>query len=381
MIVKYINVGWGLVFSFACLFAHGQGIEEVKVGIAGPMSGSIAHLGKDVDSGARLAFDEVNANPPVINGKKIIFVPITVDDQSAPEVAIKVAHDLVDQKVVAVIGHFNSGATIPASQIYAAAGIPQISPGSTNPIYTHQGYKTAFRDIANDNQQMRAVSNFAFDQLKARKVAVIDDRTAAGQGQADFFVDNFKRRGGIILTRQFTTNTASDFMVILTTIKGTKPDLILYGGMDAQASLLVKQMKSMGIAAPLIAADGVQSSEFIRLAGIDAVGTYASSVGLPKEQMPGFKSFTAAFNAKYGEMQAYAPYSYDAAMILVQAMKEANSTAPAVFSDKIRSINYDGVTGVTKFDENGDLRDAAITIYKVNKEKNWEPVSTSLLMQ
>lgn len=366
------------VLPFALFFSSlstnaDEDILEVKVGVAAPMTGPSAHLGKDIDSGARMAFEQVNNSSPVIGGKRIKFKVITVDDQSSPQVATQVAYNLIDQKVVAVIGHLNSGATIPASRIYAAAGIPQISPASTNPIYTHQGFKTAFRNIANDTQQSKAVADFAFDQLKARKIAVIDDRTAAGQGQADMFVDTFRKRGGIVLSREYTTNTASDFTAILTKIKKYNPDIIYFGGMDAQAGPLAKQMKQLRMNVRLLGSDGMQSAMFIQLAKEAAVGNLASSVGLPRNKMPNFKLFEAAFTAKYGEMQTYAPYSYDAAMILIQAMKEANSTNPAQFVPKISSIEYHGVTGVTRFDANGDIRDGAITIYAVSKDGKWLP--------
>ncbi len=351
--------------------------DVIPVGIAAPMSGPIAHLGKDIDSGARLAFRQINNSGLVINGKKVRFDLITVDDQSDPKVATQVANLLVDRKVVAVIGHYNSGTSIPASRIYAAHGIVQITPGATNPLLTHQGYKTVFRTIANDNQQGQVLADFAFDRLAARQIAVIDDGSAGGQGQANLFSALFKRRGGKIIDREFTTQNAVDFTSILIRIKRHRPDLIFFGGLDVQAGPLVRQMKTLKMEVRVLGTDGMQSNVFTRLAGDAAVGHYASSVGLPKTQMPRFGPFAAAFSADYGDMQAYAPYSYDAAMIIVEAVKQADSARPADFVKKIRTMNYPGVTGTITFDDNGDINRGVITVYQVNESGQWQPAMSS----
>lgn len=356
--------------------AMANDIQVVKIGIAAPMTGPIAHLGKDIESGVKLAVEKANAQAPVIGGKRIRFETITEDDQSDPRIAVQIANRLVDKQVAAVIGHYNSGTTIPASKIYAAAGIPQISPGSTNPLYTQQGIKTAFRNIANDNQQGVVVAKFAYDELKARKIAVIDDRTAAGQGQADKFVQEFTKRGGKILTREYTTSTATDFMAILTKVKSQNPDLLFYASMDAQAGPMVRQMQKLGMKTKLLSMDGVQSSLFLKLAGSAAEGHMASSVGMPKEKMPGFQQFNKEFSAKYGDMQAYAPYSYDAFYILEAAMKKANSVDPRKYASVIGKGQYNGVVGKTEFDVNGDIKNGAITVYRVENGK-WVSVGSS----
>lgn len=347
-----------------------SGVQTIKIGSVAPLTGPIAHLGKDNESGVKLAVDDLNAQGVNINGQKIKFEVVSEDDQADPKIATQVAQRMVDQKVSAIIGHLNSGTTIPASKIYADAGIPQISPSSTNPAYTMQGFKTAFRDIANDIQQGQALGNFAADTLKVKTVAVIDDRTAYGQGIADEFVKAFEAKGGKVVKREFTTNNATDFMAILTSIKGEKPDLIMFGGMDAQAGPMVKQMKALDIQAKLLGADGIQSPEFIKLAGDAAEGQYASSVGMPKDKMPGFAKFNAEFQKKYGQVQIYSPYSYDATMILVDAMKRANSTDPAKFAPELDKTNYNGVTGNIQFDGKGDIKNGVVTVYEV-KGNQW----------
>lgn len=347
----------------------------VLIGSVAPLTGPIAHLGKDNESGARLAVDEINAEGLTIGGKKVRLELVSEDDQADPKIATQVAQRLVDKKVVGVIGHLNSGTTIPASKIYADAGIPQISPSSTNPAYTQQGFKTAYRVVANDVQQGASLGNFAVESLKVKNVAVIDDRTAYGQGIADKFVKAAEAKGAKVVKREFTSNTATDFMAILTSIKAAKPDLVFFGGMDAQGGPLAKQMKKLGIEVKLLGADGIYSPEFLKLAGEAAEGHYASFIGMPRDQMPGFASFNEKFKAKYGEVQMYSPYAYDAVRVMVEAMKKADSVDPATFAPKLAETEYAGVTSKVKFDDKGDLVNGAVTVYQV-KDGKWETLQT-----
>lgn len=352
------------------------GETVVKIGQVSPLTGPIAHLGKDNELGAKLAIEDLNAEGVEIGGKKVKFELVSEDDQADPKIGTQVAQRLVDAGVVGVVGHLNSGTTIPASKIYSDAGIPQISPSATNPDYTKQGYKTTFRVIANDVQQGKALGEFAVDGLKAKKVAIIDDRTAYGQGLADEFEKAIKAKGGAIVKREFTTNTATDFNAILTSIKGSAPDVIFYGGMDAQAGPLAKQMQRLGIKAKLMGGDGWQTPEFIKLAGEASEGQYSSSCGMPRDKMPGFAAFNDKFKAKYNtEVQIYAPYEYDAVRVLVEAMKRAGSTDPKTYLAEVGKTNYTGVTGPIAFDEKGDIKDGAVTVYQVKTGK-WEVVST-----
>ena len=250
-----------------------------------PLTGNIAHLGKDNENGARLAVEEINAKGVMIDGKKLKIELVGEDDQADPKTGTVVAQKLVDAKVNGVIGHLNSGTTIPASKIYADAGIPQISPSATNPSYTQQGFKTAFRVMANDVQQGKVLGEFAVKKLGAKTVAIIDDRTAYGQGLADEVEKAAKDAGAKIVAREFTKNDATDFKAILTKIKGRKPDAVFYGGMDAQAGPMAKQMKQLGIKAKLMSGDGGCTPEFIKLAGDAAEGFYCSQAGLPLDRM------------------------------------------------------------------------------------------------
>jgi len=355
--------------------ATGGAAKTVKIGQVSPLTGPQAHLGKDNDNGARLAVEELNAMGVTIGGAKVKFELVSEDDQADPKTGTIVAQKLVDTKVAGVIGHLNSGTSIPASKIYNDAGIPQISPSATNPKYTQQGYKGAFRVMANDVQQGKVLGEYAVAKLGAKKIAIIDDRTAYGQGLADEFEKAAKASGAAIVGREYTTDKATDFRAILTNVKARKPDLVFYGGMDAQAGPMVAQMKSLAVKAKFLAGDGAQSPEFIKLAGKAAEGVVASSPGLPLDKMPDGKGFTERFGAKYGQIQIYAPYAYDATMTLVEAMQKANSTEPAKYLPQLAKISRQGVTGPIAFDEKGDLRSGPITLYVVKAGK-WGTLET-----
>nr|WP_314902237.1 branched-chain amino acid ABC transporter substrate-binding protein [uncultured Deefgea sp.] len=345
-------------------------ITVIKIGQAGPLTGNIAHLGKDNENGVKMAIDEINAAGGVdIGGKKLMIEMISEDDQADPKTATTVAQRFVDQKVNGVIGHLNSGTTIPASKIYNDAGIPQISPSATAVAYTAQGFKTAFRVMANDAQQGKVLGQFAVKN-GAKKIAIIDDRTAYGQGLADEFEKAAVAAGATIVKREFTTNQETDFNAILTGIKGSKPDLIFFGGMDAQGAPLKKQAKKLGINAVIMGGDGVQTPEFIKLAGADAEGMLASIPGVPTESMPGGKEFLVAYKTKFGtDVQLYAPFTYDAVKVMIGAMQKAGSAEPAKYLPELAKTEYKGITGPIVFDEKGDLKDGSVTIYAVKGGK------------
>jgi branched-chain amino acid transport system substrate-binding protein len=352
---------------------HAQ--QEVKIGSASPVSGPSAHLGKDTENGARLAVEDLNAKGVTIDGKKIKWVLLAEDDGSDPKQGTAVAQKLVDAGVVAVVGHLNSGTTVPASKIYHNAGIPQITPSATTPLYTHQGFKSAFRVVANDNMVGGTLARYAVATLKAKRIAVIDDRTAFGQGLADEFVKGVKGAGGgaEIVSRQFTNDKATDFNAILTQIRAHRPDVIFYGGMDAVAGPMLKQMKALGVDARFMAGDGVCSEKLPLLAG-DAVGedkvTCAVAGGVSGAQEAVFAAFTERYRQRFKlELQTYAPYAYDAVMVFASAMQEAKSTDPAKYLPALAKIKYQGVTGTIAFDPNGDLRDAALTLYTYRNGK------------
>jgi branched-chain amino acid transport system substrate-binding protein len=346
----------------------------VKIGSASPLTGPQAHIGIDIRNGVQLAIDDLNAKGVEIGGKKVKFELVAEDDEANPTKATTVAQKLVDAKVAAVVGHFNSGASIPASKVYADGGVPQISPSSTNPDYTLKGFKTTFRVVAHDGQQGPTLARFAINTLKTKNIAVIDDSTAYGQGLADNFEATAKTLGAKIIAREHTTDKDTDFKAILTGIKGKKPDLIMFGGIDPQAAPMIRQMKELGIKAKFIGGDGMQTPNFIKLAGDASDGAMASIPGLPKDQMPGGKAFLEKYKAKFNqEVELFAPMGYDAVFVFVEAMKRAGSADPAKFLPEISKTDYQGVIGPIAFDDKGDLKNGPITIYVV-KDGKWEPL-------
>ncbi len=354
----------------AVLLAGGASAQEVvvKIGHVAPTSGPIAHLGKDNEMGARMAVDELNAKGVTIGGKKAKFELLAEDDAADPKQGTAAAQKLVDSKVQGVVGHLNSGTTIPASKIYSDAGIPQISPSATNPKYTKQGFKTAFRVVANDEHLGGTLGKYAVNQLKGKAIAVIDDRTAYGQGVADEFEKGVKSAGGKTVGREFTNDKATDFTAILTSIKAKKPDIVFFGGMDAVAGPMLRQMKQLGINAKLMGGDGICTGELPKLAAgsmADEQVVCAEAGGVEGEQKAGMDKFKADFKKKFNaDVQIYAPYVYDAVMVMADAMVKAGSPEPAKYLPVLAKTNgFKGVTGTISFDEKGDIKNGALTMY------------------
>ena len=364
---KMIPLAAALAFAFAGTASAQE--QVVKIGHVGPISGAIAHLGKDNENGAKMAIDELNAKGVVIGGKKVKFELLPEDDAADPKQGTAVAQKLVDAKVNGVIGHLNSGTTIPASKIYYEAGIPQISPSATNPKYTQQGFKTAFRVVANDGQLGGTLGRYAVQVLKAKRVAVIDDRTAYGQGVAEEFIKGAKGKssGVEIVATQYTNDKATDFNAILTSIKSKNPDVVFFGGMDAVAGPMLRQMKQLGINAKFMGGDGICSEALATLAG-DAMAdnqvVCAEAGGVEDAQKKGMDDFKAAYKKKFGvDVQIYAPYVYDSVMTMVDAMVKAGSADPAKYAPVLSKIQHKGVTGNIAFDDKGDIKDGTLTLY------------------
>lgn len=349
----------------------------VKIGHVAPTSGGIAHLGKDNENGARMAIDELNAKGVTIGGKKARLELLAEDDAADPKQGTAVAQKLVDSKVNGVIGHLNSGTTIPASKVYADAGIPQISPSATNPKYTRNGYKTAFRVVADDVQLGGTLGRYAVKELKAKSIAVIDDRTAYGQGVAEEFEKAAKAAGGKVTGRQFTTDKATDFTAILTAVKAKKPDVVFYGGMDAVAGPMIRQMKQLGINAKFMGGDGICTGELPKLAAgaiADGQVICAEAGGVEGKQKAGMEEFKKKYKSKFGtDVQIYAPYVYDAVNVMVAAMEKAGSAEPAKYLPVLaKTTNFHGVTGDITFDQKGDIKNGALTLYTYKGDKREE---------
>ncbi len=347
--------------------AHAQEVQTVKIGHAGPTSGGIAHIGKDTENGVRLAIEELNTQNLVIGGKKIRFELAAEDDAGDPRQATAVAQKFCDAKVAGVVGHLQSGTTIPASGFYAKCGIPHITSAATNPDLTKPGHPTTFRLIANDNALGAALALYAADALKVKTVAVIDDRTAYGQGVANVFKTTAQQKGIQVVAEEFTNDKATDFMAILTAIKSKKPDAIFYGGLDAQAGPMLRQMEQLGMGdVKLFGGDALCTEKLAELSGKAGSLAHATCAtgGASVQKMQGGADWKKRYDARFpGQFQIYSPYAYDATYVLVDAMKRANSTDPKVYLPALGKTQYKGVTANIAFTPKGELTTPAVTLY------------------
>ena len=341
--------------------------QVVKIGHVAPMSGSQAHYGKDNENGVRMAIEDLNAQNISIGGRKIKFEIQAEDDAADPKQGTAVAQKLCDAKVAGVVGHLNSGTTIPASKVYSDCGIPHVTGAATNPNLTKPGYKTTFRIIANDNALGSGLAFYAADALKLKKVAIIDDRTAYGQGVAEVFKRTATSKGMQVVDEQFTTDKATDFMSILTAIKAKAPDAIFYGGMDAQGGAMLRQMEQLGLSnVKFFGGDGICTAEIAKIAaGAKTLNNVVCAEGgASLAKMPGGTAWKTKYDAKYpNQFQVYSPYTYDATFVLVDAMKRANSVDPKVYTAMLPQTNFKGITTTIAFEPSGELKNPAITLY------------------
>ncbi|MES2481017.1 MAG: branched-chain amino acid ABC transporter substrate-binding protein [Pseudomonadota bacterium] len=347
--------------------ASAQDVQVVKIGHVGPMSGAQAHYGKDNENGVRMAIEDLNAQNISIGGKRVRFEIAAEDDAADPKQGTAAAQKLCDAKVAGVVGHLNSGTTIPASKVYNDCGIPHVTGAATNPDLTKPGYKTTYRIIANDNALGAGLAMYAAEKLKLKTVAVIDDRSAYGQGVAEVFKRTAVQKGIKVVDEQFTTDKATDFMAILTSIRGKKPDAIFFGGMDPQGGPMLRQMQQLGMTKiKYFGGDGICTSAIADLAAKASTlgNVVCAEGGSSLAKMPGGTAWKKRYDAKYPkDFQIYSPYTYDATFVLVDAMKRANSVDPKVYTPKLAETNFKGVTATIAFEPNGEIKNPAFTLY------------------
>ncbi|CAI0829268.1 branched-chain amino acid ABC transporter substrate-binding protein [Serratia grimesii] len=349
--------------------------ETILIGLAGPLTGPSARIGKDLENGAQLAIADANAQKPTLKGKPVIFKLLSEDDQSDPRTAVAVAQRLVDEGVAGVVGHWNTGTSIPAARIYHDAGIAQVAPVATGHGYTQQGFDTSFRVMGHDDDGGNYAGEYAAKVLKAKRIAVIDDRTAFGQGLADEFIKSLAAQGIQPVAREYVDDKTVDFSAVLTTVRSKNADLIFFGGVDSQAAPLARRIKQLGMNTPLMGAGGFVSQTFLTLAQKEGEGVVALEPGLPLEQMPGGKAFEQAYRDRYKtHIELHAPFAYDATRVLIAAIEQAESADPADYLPKLRAIHYQGVTGTIAFDSQGNLQQPSFTLYRVVDGK-WQPQS------
>ncbi|HTG82281.1 MAG TPA: branched-chain amino acid ABC transporter substrate-binding protein [Geobacteraceae bacterium] len=356
-----------LLLAVACCLAVACTKKEsnvIKIGAAGQLTGAEAVFGADMLNGVKLAVEEWNAKGGVL-GKKIELA--SGDDQAEPRQAVAVANKFVTEGVVGVVGHFNSSCSIPASDVYHRAGIPQISHASTNPKLTDQGFANVFRVCGRDDQQGKAAAVFALDRLKVKRVAIVHDKTTYGQGFAEEFRKGIGDKAQVVVFEGITKGE-KDYTPVVTKIKAANPDVIFFGGIYTEGGLLVKQYKAVGGTAPFIGGDGIMSEEFIKIGGPATDGTYAT-FGPDTKEIPSAKGFNESYRKKYGEPGVYSIYAYDAANILLTAIQKAGTTDGAKVVDAIRGIDYNGALGHIRFNEKGDVKESPYVVWKVEGGK------------
>ncbi|MDO7912465.1 branched-chain amino acid ABC transporter substrate-binding protein [Pseudomonas sp. 22-AL-CL-001] len=359
------------------LGGHAYADQQVLIGLAGPLTGPSARIGKDLENGAQLAIDAANARHPKIGGEAVTYKLVSEDDQSDPKTAVSVAQRLVDAGVVGVVGHWNTGTSIPAARVYHDAGIAQVAPVATGHAYTQQGFDTSFRIMGHDDDGGQVAGRYALDTLKARRIAVIDDRTAFGQGLADQFVKSVEVGGSTVIAREYVDDKTADFSAVLTSIRAKNPDLIFFGGVDAQAAPLARRMKQLGIKATLMGAGGFVSQTFLSLAQKEGEGVIALEPGLAVEQMPGGQAFARQYQERFNApIELHAPFAYDGVGVLIAALEKADSTDPERYLPVLRASQFQGVTGLISFDTEGNLKNPTFTVYQV-KDNTWQPVSVA----
>ncbi|MGF6852628.1 branched-chain amino acid ABC transporter substrate-binding protein [Paraburkholderia sp. CI3] len=376
--MKRRNLVVALALGMLCAHAPSYGAEPqiVKIGFVGPLTGPVARVGKDLQNGAQLAVDEANAKHPMIGGKPVKYVLDVQDDLADPRIAIQVAQKLVDDGVVGVIGHYNSGCSIPASSVYHTANVAMITPGSTNPALTAQGFANVFRTMGHDGVGGVIAGEFAVQQLKAKRIGIIDDRTAFGQGLADAFEKGAKQANGNIVDREFTNDKAVDLRAILTSLKQKNVDLIFFGGLDEQGAMLVKQMRSLGMRAQLFGAGALKSNAFLQIAGNAGEGTRDLEPGPALDKLPSAQEFGKRYKARFNQdVELYAPFAYDAALAMIQAIQDADSLDRARIVAAFPKVNVTGVTGKIAFDPHGDLIKPPYTLFEV-QQGQWKSQRT-----
>lgn len=344
----------------------------VKIGFAAPLTGDNAVYGEGMKRAVELAIDEANASEEA-KAQGITFEIKAEDDAADPKQAVNVANALVaDSDVVALVGHFNSGCSIPASPVYNDADLAMVTV-SSNPQLTAQGYDVVNRIVAKDDAQGGFAGELAM-HLGYEDVAVIDDGTQYGQGLATEFKKAFTAAGGTVVSEDRIQAKDVDFSALVTKLKKEGPTAVYYAGAHTEGALLTKQMKEAGLDVPLIGGDMLYTPEFIKIAGVDNTeGDIATALGLPLEQQPKGAEFLESYRAAFNkDPEAYDSYAYDAANVIIAAVLSAG-TDRATVAEAIRAGTIDGVTGTIAFDENGDNKQQIISAYRV-EDGEWTQI-------
>jgi branched-chain amino acid transport system substrate-binding protein len=339
----------------------------VKIGFVGPLTGDQAPQGEGMLHGAQLAVEHANARGPVIPGYRLALLPL--DDQRSPTQAVAAAKKLVaDPDVVGVVGHLNSSCTLPASAVYHQARLLQISPVSSNPQISRQGFDTFYRTCATDDLQGPAAARLAVNELDARRIFILDDMTTYGRGLANEFEKKARSLGAEVLGHEGITQGEKDFTPLLTKIKSLAPDLVYFAGMFPEGALLIRQRAEVGLGGLFMGGDGLFDPSLVELGGPQAAeGVYLTTIGSDIHRIPTARAFVEAYEARFGPIGAYSAYTYEATSMAIEAIRAAGSKDRAAVLAAMKMLkDYPGLFGTQNFDEKGDslLRDIGIFTVK-----------------
>jgi branched-chain amino acid transport system substrate-binding protein len=340
-----IALGLGLAVS-------GAAQAQIKIGVAGPVTGPNAAFGAQLKNGVEQAVEDINAAGGV-NGQKLQIV--VGDDVSDPKQGVSVANKFVSEGVKMVVGHFNSGVSIPASEVYQEAGIVQVTPASTNPRFTERNMWNTFRTCGRDDQQGLVAGTYLSNNFKGKKVAIVHDKTPYGKGLADETQKAMNAKGLKEVIYEGVNTGEKDYTALVSKLKQQNVDVVYFGGLHTEAGLIIRQMRDQGLQAPMMSGDGIVSAEFTSIAGPGAEGTLMTFAPDPRKN-PNAQDVVKKFRAKNFEPEAYTLYSYAATQVLVEAAKQANSTDGKKIADAMKAGKpFKTVIGDISFDKKGDI--------------------------
>ena len=362
----------GLVILVAAVFL-GSSVQAatLKIGVAGPLTGDQAAFGEMLKNGATLAVEEWNAKGGVsVGGKKMKVDILWGDDRHDPREGVSIAHKFVNSGAVGIVGHFNSSVSIPASTVYAEAGVVQITPASTNPKLTEQGFSTVFRVCGRDDQQGEVAANYIVDTLKLKRIAILHDKTTYGQGLADETKRFLEKRGVKAVFYSGVVQGDKDYTPVLTAAKQKKPELVYFGGIHPEAILLVKQMRErLGMKALFMSGDGIVTDEYYKIAGKSAEGTYLTFTP-DQTKLSAAQNVLKNHRKRYGkEVGAYTIYSYVATNLILNAIQATGSTKGAKLSAHLRSKPWNTSLGKLQFNKKGDVLESPYVLWRVKGAK------------
>ncbi len=355
-----LALGAGLMFA-------GSASAQVKLGVAGPITGGSAAFGAQLKNGAEQAVADINAAGGILGQKITISIG---DDRADPKEGVSVANKFAAEGVKFVIGHFNSGSTIPSSEVYQENGILEITPASTNPRVTERNMWNIFRTCGRDDQQGSVAGDYILKNFKGKKIAIVHDKTTYGQGLADVTRSTINKGGTKEVLYEGVNVGDKDYSALVSKIKASGADLVYWGGLHDTGGLILRQMRDQGVSSPLMGGDGITDDEFAAIAGPGAEGTLMT-YGPDPRRRPEAKVIVEKFRARNFEPQAYTLYSYAALQIIKQAAEAAKSLDPKKVAEQMHSgMKFSTVIGDISYDKKGDVTrlDYVVYVWKKNAQ-------------